>query len=134
MYVKSVPAMTGSGLSAFVIAKSGPTTWIVVVVLALLSLASISSVALVTVAVFKMLPVAPGSTCTTISMMAGCDKAGKLVVEAVTVPVLPCAGVLRVSAGPKICWAEKKVVFVGTASLISRNWASLGPASVIEML
>ena len=53
-----------------------------------------------------------------------------MVAVAVTLPVPPGAGVIRVKAGPAVCMNDTKVVLTGVGSLSMTFWASEGPLLV----
>src|SRR5438093_1290833 len=108
-----LPAITGSGVSVFVIARSACVLTVVVAVAVLGSVGS--GVTLVTLAVFVMMVPAAvaGFTRTTswkLAVLFGA-AAGRLAMLLVTLPVPPTAGVAFVQPGGPV--NETNVVLVG---------------------
>src|SRR5436309_626449 len=108
------PALTGSGESVLVTARSAAVLTVVVAV-ALLFAGTGSTVVDVTLAVLEMVPVAAALTFTTSVNVAEAPDAN-VAMFAVAVPVPPTAGVVSVKAGPEVCIIETNVVPAGTAS------------------
>jgi hypothetical protein len=126
VYVRFVPAVTGSGESDLVTARSAAAATVVVAVAVLLA-AFGSVVADPTAAEFAIvLPFATeGLTRTTKVKVAEAPFAKEPVV-AVTFPVPPTAGVVAVQ--PAGALSETNVVFAGTESLSDTLAALDGPA------
>src|SRR5438128_126398 len=122
------PALTGSGESLLVTARSAAVLTVVMAV-ALLFAGTGSTVVDVTLAVLEMVPVAAALTFTT-SVNVADAPAANVAMFAVAVPVPPTAGVVSVNAGPEVCIMETKVVLAGMVSLSETVDATAGPPFV----
>ena len=123
-----MPAVTGSGVSTLVIARSADAVTVVVAVEELLP-AFGSLVKELTVAVFDSTvpPAVPASTFTTSVKKSTVTANEELVHE--TVPVPPTAGVVHDQ--PPVVESETNVVFAGNVSDSEAEAALLGPLLVI---
>jgi hypothetical protein len=129
VYVMLEPATTGSGLSLFVTARSGPATTVETDALLLAPFASAD--AELPVAVLVIVAPAPAFTATTMSNV-DVAPAPSVAIEQEIVPVPPAAGVVQPNAGPLVWVSETNVVPVGTTSVRVTVCASLVP--MFEML
>jgi hypothetical protein len=82
-----------------------------------------------TVAVFEIVPDAPGVMLTVIENVADVPFANDASVQ-VMVPVPPTEGVEQENSGPVVCDSETNVVFAGTASVRETLNAFDGPLLV----
>lgn len=124
VYVMLLPAVTGSGLSLFVTARSGPAT--VVDAEELLFDGFASAEVELPDAVFVIVVPTPAVAARTMENVA---LALALRVEMVQeiVPVPPTAGLLHANAGPLVCVSETNVVPGGSVSVSVTPCASLVP-------
>src|SRR5215470_13173704 len=119
------PAMTGSGESLLVMARSACALTLVVAVAVLLP-AFGSVVALAAVAVLVMVAPLPTLALTLSTMVkVAVVPAANVALEKTTLPVPPTGGVVMVQPAGAV--AETKVVLAGTASVTVTVCASLGP-------
>jgi hypothetical protein len=124
----SLPALTGSGVSIFVMPRSAEPTPTVVVAVAELFALEGSAVDDDAVAVFVMMvPDAVAGATRTTSVNAALPAA-KLEFVHDTVPFAPTAGVVHVH--PAGALSEANVVPAGSASVITAEAAVVGPAFV----
>jgi len=123
------PAVTGSGLSLFVTARSGPATVVVAEELLLAGLASADAEP--PVAVLVIADPAPAFAATTIENVDVAPAANVAILQEI-VPVPPTAGVEHANAGPLLCVSDRNVVPVGTASVSVTVCASLVPMFEID--
>ncbi|PYQ48228.1 MAG: hypothetical protein DMF59_16605 [Acidobacteria bacterium] len=129
VYVMFDPAVTGSGLSLFVTARSGPATVVVAEELLLAGLASADAEP--PVAVLVIADPAPAFADTTIENVDVAPAASVAILQEI-VPVPPTAGAEHANAGPLLCVSETNVVPVGTTSVNVTVCASLVPTFEIE--
>src|SRR2546423_1145685 len=130
------PAWTGSGESDLVTERSAAvevSTLVVAVALLLsrfLSLVSLDTLAVLLITV----PAGVSALTFTTRMNVALAPLANVSRLAVTVPVSPAAGVVRVNAGPLSWVKDANVVFAGMASVIVTLRASLGPAFAAPMV
>src|SRR5262245_32773970 len=129
-----LPAVTGSGVSDLVTARSDPATTDVFSVSELFADVG-SGVLLTTDAVLTMVVPLDAAllTLSTSVNVAEAPEASDAAL-AMTPPVPPTGGVVRVKAGPEFCSMEMKVVPAGMTSDIVTSAAALGPALAIVIV
>jgi hypothetical protein len=122
-----VPAVAAAGA---VLTIETSALWVTVVLtIELFAPGPGSLVVEATLAVFEIVPVAPGLMLTVIENVAEAPLANDASVQ-VIVPVPPTDGVLQENTGPVVCDSETKVVFAGTASVSETLCAFDGPLLV----
>ena len=130
LYVICVPAVAPEG--AVLTTETSALFVTVVTVVGLFPDGFGSLVELETLAVFVMVPVAPGLMCTVIENVA--DPMANDAIVQVTVPVPPTGGLMHENVWPFVCDSETNVVFAGTAS-VSETLAALdGPLFISVMV
>src|SRR2546423_463381 len=130
------PAWTGSGESDLVTERSAAveaSTLVVAVALLLSGFFSLVSLEMVTV-LLMIVPSGVSLFALTTRVNVAVAPAASVARLAVTVPVSPAAGVVRVNAGPLSWVKDANVVFAGMASVIVTLRASLGPAFAAPMV
>src|SRR2546423_12788529 len=128
----SEPGWTGSGASDLVTERSAVVvvdalTSVVAVALLFLGFFSQVSLEMVTVLLITV-PSGVSALTLTTSVNVALAPAANVARVAVTVPVPPTGGVVRVNAGPLSWVKDTNVVFAGMTSVIVTLRASLGPA------
>src|SRR5919198_2645119 len=128
------PALTGSGLSVLVTARSA-RVWTVVVAVSL-SLVDVGSVVVVeALAVFEMTVPAATLAATLTTRVNVCDApAARLVLVQLTLPPAPTAGVVQLKLAPAPWVSETNVVPAGRVSVRLTDWASDGPLLVMPIV
>ncbi len=133
VYVTSLPAVTGSGVSTWVIDRSAEAVPIVVVAVAELLPGLGSVVDAPTVAVFdSTVPAAVDDATATVNVKSAVLPAATDAREHDTAPVPPTAGVKHDQ--PPGDESETNVVFAGSVSDSETDAASLGPALLTVMV